>query len=39
MARRTVRPEATHAIMLTPLKESCEQCGQPLWVGYQAIVQ
>ncbi len=28
------RPEATHAITLTPLKESCQQCGQPLWVGY-----
>src|SRR5438270_885962 len=36
MVRRTrpPRPEATHAITLTPLKESCEQCGQPLWVGY-----
>ncbi len=21
---------------LTPLKEQCEQCGQPLWVGYHA---
>jgi len=34
MARRTPRPQATHAITLTPWKESCEQCGQPLWVGY-----
>ena len=36
MVRRTrpPRPEATHAITLTPLKESCQQCGQPLWVGY-----
>jgi len=34
MARRTRRPEATHEIILTPLNESCEQCGQPLWVGY-----
>jgi hypothetical protein len=38
MVRRTrpPRPEATHAITLTPLKENCEQCGQPLWVGYHA---
>ena len=36
MVRRTrpPRPEATHAMTLTPLKESCQQCGQPLWVGY-----
>src|SRR6266568_4751979 len=36
MVRRTrpPRPEATHAITLTPLKQSCEQCGQLLWVGY-----
>jgi hypothetical protein len=36
MVRRTrpPRPEATHAITLTPLKEHCEQCGQLLWVGY-----
>ena len=38
MVRRTrpPRPEATHAITLTPLKEDCEQCGQLLWVGYYA---
>src|SRR5436853_1815270 len=38
MVRRTRPPraEATHAMTLTPLKESCEQCGQPLWVGYHA---
>ena len=38
MVRRTrpPRPEATHAMTLTPLKENCEQCGQPLWVGYHA---
>jgi hypothetical protein len=36
MARRTPRPIASHAIMLIPLKEHCEQCGQPLWVGYHA---
>src|SRR6266852_4681138 len=38
MVRRTrpPRPEATHAMTLTPLKEQCEQCGQPLWVGYHA---
>jgi hypothetical protein len=34
MKGRTARPEATHAMTLTPLKEQCEQCGQPLWVGY-----
>src|SRR5438874_4503303 len=36
MVRRTrpPRPEATHAMTLTPLKASCQQCGQPLWVGY-----
>src|SRR2546421_11763458 len=36
MVRRTrpPRPEATHAMTLTPLKEHCEQCGQLLWVGY-----
>lgn len=34
MARRTPRPQATQTITLTPLKESCEQCGQMLWVGY-----
>jgi hypothetical protein len=36
MKGRTARPEATHAMTLTPLKEQCEQCGQPLWVGYHA---
>jgi|SRR5882762_307193 len=36
MKGRTVRAEATHALTLTPLKEQCEQCGQPLWVGYHA---
>jgi hypothetical protein len=34
MARRTPRPLATHEKTLIPLKESCEQCGQPLWVAY-----
>jgi hypothetical protein len=34
MKGRTARPEATHAIRLAPLKEHCEQCGQPLWVSY-----
>src|SRR5947209_2473182 len=33
---RPPRAEATHAMTLTPLKESCEQCGQLLWVGYHA---
>jgi hypothetical protein len=36
MKGRTPRPEATHTIKLTPLKESCEECGQPLWVGYHS---
>jgi hypothetical protein len=33
MARRNPRPEATQEKILTPLKECCEQCGQPLWVA------
>jgi len=33
MARRTPRPEATQQMTLIPLKEYCEQCGQPLWVA------
>src|SRR5947208_15973739 len=33
MARRPPLPEATHEKILTPLKERCEQCGQPLWVA------
>src|SRR5947209_444984 len=33
MARRNPRPEATQEKILTPLKERCEQCGQPLWVA------
>src|SRR5882762_1438227 len=33
MARRSPRPEATQEKTLIPLKESCEQCGQPLWVA------
>jgi hypothetical protein len=36
MKGRTARAEATHALTLMPLKEQCEQCGQPLWVGYHA---
>ncbi len=36
MVRRTrpPRPQATHAITLSPLQEQCEQCAQPLWVAY-----
>src|SRR5260370_20960871 len=34
MARRTPRPMATQEVTLTPLKEVCEACGQPLWVAY-----
>src|SRR5260370_516407 len=33
MARRTPRPEATHKRTLIPLKEHCDQCGQPLSVA------
>jgi hypothetical protein len=36
MKGRTPRPEATHAIRLMPLKEYCEECGHPLWVGYHS---
>ena len=36
MARRTSRPIATHETTLTPLQESCEACGQPLWVAYHS---
>jgi hypothetical protein len=36
MRGRTVHPEATQAITLIPLKEHCEQCGLPLWVGYHS---
>jgi hypothetical protein len=31
---RPPRPQATHAITLSPLQEQCEQCAQPLWVAY-----
>ena len=33
MARRSPRPAATQEKTLAPLKEQCEQCGQPLWVA------
>jgi hypothetical protein len=33
MARRNPRPQATHEKILTPFKERCEGCGQPLWVA------
>jgi hypothetical protein len=36
MKGRTPRPEATHRIRLTPLQECCQECGQPLWVGYHS---
>lgn len=36
MARRSARPEATHEVTLIPLKEQCDQCGQPLWVANHA---
>jgi MULE transposase domain len=34
MRGRTARLEATHRMTLIPLKESCEECGEVLWVGY-----
>jgi MULE transposase domain len=34
MARRTPRPEAKLTATLTPLRESCEACGNRLWVAY-----
>ncbi len=34
MARRSPPPMATQEMTLTPLKEVCEACGQPLWVAY-----
>jgi hypothetical protein len=34
MRGRTRRLEATQSMTLTPLREACEVCGQPLWVGY-----
>src|SRR5258707_3987979 len=36
MARRSARPEAAHEVILTPLKERCEQCGQFLWVAHHS---
>src|SRR5437868_3341181 len=34
MRGRTRRLEATQSTTLTPLREACEACGHPLWVGY-----
>jgi hypothetical protein len=34
MARRTARPAATQTAILTPLRETCDQCGRRLWVAY-----
>ena len=34
MARRTPRPQAEQTSTLTPLRQTCEQCGNRLWVGY-----
>src|SRR5436309_772221 len=36
MARRTPKPEAQRSITLTPLRETCEQCGNRLWVDYHS---
>jgi hypothetical protein len=34
MARRTPRPEAQVSTTLTPLRQTCEACGNHLWVAY-----
>jgi hypothetical protein len=34
MARRTPKPEAQFTTTLTPLRQTCEQCGNRLWVAY-----
>ncbi len=34
MARRTPKPEAQFTATLTPLRQTCEQCGNHLWVAY-----
>ncbi len=34
MARRTPRPEAKLTTTLTPLRQTCEACGNRLWVAY-----
>ena len=34
MARRTPRPEAKLTATLTPLRQTCEVCGNRLWVAY-----
>lgn len=36
MARRTPRPEAKLTAILTPLRQTCEQCGKRLWVAYHS---
>src|SRR6266700_4165047 len=36
MARRTPKPEAQRSIILTPLRKTCEQCGNQLWVAYHS---
>ncbi len=34
MARRTPKPEAQFTTTLTPLRQTCEACGNRLWVAY-----
>jgi hypothetical protein len=34
MARRTPRPAAARTVVLTPLRETCLECGHRLWVAY-----
>lgn len=34
MARRTPRPEAQYTATLTPLQQTCERCGNRVWVAW-----
>jgi hypothetical protein len=34
MARRTPKPEAQYTATLMPLRQTCQQCGNGLWVAY-----
>jgi hypothetical protein len=37
MARRTPKPEAQFSTTLTPLRKTCQQCGNRLWVAYHCL--
>ena len=36
MARRTSKPEAQRLVTLMPLRDTCEECGNRLWVAYHS---